>query len=841
MNMNLVIRLFLCIVLFASCTFKEDVGRIESDFNFDWTFCLKSLDSDLTKCPKDGTWRGVRLPHDWSIEEGYTQENTAGSTGYMPGGIGWYKKIFSLSSDQKDKQIAIHFEGVYDNSTVWINGHELGTVHNGYIGFEYDLTPYLKPTNELIVRVDRRAYANARWYTGSGIYRNVHLIAREKVNIPTNGVFVRPQLVGNKALIEVETEICNVENTSSSLTLEHIILKDGEPVANYKDDFEIDGDKTELNISKFELVNPSLWSLETPEVYQLVTFIKDGDRLLDNTTTRFGVRSIEFNAAKGFLLNGKSVKIKGVNLHHDMGCMGAALYDQVLYRRIIKLKEMGCNAIRTAHNPHSSSLLTMCDTLGMLVMDEFIDEWTQAKGKWITKRGKDDAPDSISIGYSAHFNECAERDLKSFMKRDRNSPSVILWSIGNEIEWCHPYYWAASKAKGVKGLGLTGSGDGDDELILKRFKELCGGKDELAETAGKLVKWVKDMDITRPVTSGVVIPSVSRLSGYTDVLDVVGYNYKDQYYEKDHKKYPNQPILGTENVGQYYEWAAVKDKEYIPGIFLWTGIDYLGENGPWPLKGALYSLFDFTTHKTARGHFFETLWKDTPKVYIVTTPSKDSEFKALSNGKFKSTWRKDPLRRWEWYNTFDKWKYADNEKIMVQVYSNTSQVELVLNGKSLGTKNRSDFDVENVMLWEVPYKAGNIVAIGKENGKEVARYSLATCGDVDKVLVKSDRVAVKSDGYDLVQLELTLMDKEGNVVVDKDEDITISLDKETKLLGIDNGSYTFVGDYKANTIKTHNGRVFLVLQPNMGAQGISEIIINTESGITKKINLKYTL
>ncbi len=483
----------------------------------------------------------------------------------------------------------------------------------------------------------------------------------------------------------------------------------------------------------------------------------------------------------------------------------------------------------------------MCDEMGLLVMDEFTDEWLVLKDKWIIQRSKHNIPDSLESGYPNYFKEFAERDLKNFIRRDQNHASVIMWSIGNEIEWTYPYYFASSlDRRGYKGLVFTGEPEKNRELTRKNFAEKSKGKDELAPTAHKLAQWVKDVDTTRPVTSGVVIPSVSRISGYTDALDVIGYNYKESYYENDHKLYPDKSILGSENVGQFFEWAAVADKDYIPGIFLWTGVDYLGENGPWPSKGGHYSLFDFAGFKSPRGHFFETLWNDAPKTHMVTTPASMSEFKQQADGSFEVVLRKDPLRRWLWYETFDKWGYEEGEPIVVQIYSNAPKVELFLNGESLGTKNHSMLPEENVIVWQVPYAKGDITAIGRKlDGQEISRHTLRTAGEASQIAVECDINALSSSPRKFFRVEVELHDAAGTCVVDRPEVITASFDDAIKIAGVDNGSDQFVGSHKSPSVVTHNGRalfLFEATRPIKSNESL-EVVFTTPSGIHKSLEL----
>ncbi|MFI3270029.1 MAG: sugar-binding domain-containing protein [Rikenellaceae bacterium] len=811
--------------------------------NDDWLFTLGDMSSPYfaEKCDTK-SWKSLNVPHDWSIEEGYRLESTAGSNAFLPGGVGWYRKEFELPKGWRKDGIAVRFEGVYNNSDVWINGHHLGFFPNGYLDFEYDLTPYIntKGTNTIAVRVDRRAYADARWYVGAGIYRPVHLISREEVYIPSHGQKITtPKITYDESTVAVETEYTNRSEREQKITIKYEIADGIYRKTSSKSELVIPAgesvtDKTTLTLG----AEPRLWSLKNPQLYDLYTTVECGGDVVDVKMDKFGLRTAEFRPDSGFFLNGENVKIKGVNLHHDLGAVGVALYDDVLRDRLEKLQKMGVNAIRTAHNPHSESLLEMCDRMGLLVMDEFTDEWLVLKDKWIIQRSKHNIPDSLESGYPNYFKEFAERDLKNFLRRDQNHPSIILWSIGNEIEWTYSYYFASSlDRKGYKGLVFTGEPEKNRELTRKRFAELSKGNDPLSQTAHKLAGWVKEIDTTRPITSGVVIPSVSRISGYVDALDVVGYNYKDSYYANDHTMYPEKAIYGSENVGQFFEWEAVADKDYISGIFLWTGVDYLGENGPWPSKGGHYSLFDFAGFQSPRGHFFETLWSDKPKTYMVTTPASMSEFKQRGDGGFDVVLRKDPLRRWLWYETFDKWNYAEGEQVVVQVYSNAPKVELFVNGVSQGVRNHSMLPEENVIVWQVPYTKGEIVAVGRKiDGQETSRYTLRTAEATSKLAVKKTG-SISCKGF--ARVELSLEDRGGTRVVDKPELVTATFGSELAIAGVDNGSDQFVGNHQATSVETHNGRaLFLFKTTRKIEKGEKvEVTLSTGRGVKTTIDL----
>lgn len=813
------------LLLIASCS-KNDSYRIVEDFNQDWKFSLENLKNAQEINFDDTNWRILNVPHDWSIEKGYQKDGeTASSTGFVLGGIGWYRKTFTLNADDTKKHISIMFDGVYNNSEVWINGNFLGKRPNGYSSFSYNLSEYLKfdgSQNVIAVKVNREAYADSRWYTGSGIYRKVQLIKKSKLHIKQWGILITtPEISEEKAVVNINTKLKNASTKDvENLTLSYTILdNNGTEVAkNDKKIINID----EITNIKIDIKNPNLWSTETANLYKLEVNLLQNGKIIDNDTETFGIRSIHFDANKGFFLNGKNVKIKGVNLHHEAGAVGAAVPKAIWEYRIEKLKSIGVNAIRFAHNPHAIELLEVCDAQGMLVMNEAFDEWNVPKKKSKVHIGDNAASEASSKSYPAVFDEWAERDLKDLIRRDFNHPSVFMWSIGNEIEWTFPHYsktFAAINAKSSdQGYELIPTYD--EEIIKEIFNKNFDGKDPLATIAKQLTKWVKEVDTTRPVTCGSVLPSVGMASGYGKTVDVFGFNYRATEYDVAHKTYPNLVILGSENWGNYDEWKSVKERDFVSGIFVWTGFAYLGEAGPWPRKGLNISFFDYAGFKTPRGHFYETLWKDEPKVYMVTTPANESEFSfSEKNGwKFEMQFTPPPvwkmLRKWEWYKVYPKWKYNENEPIVVQSYTNCEEAELFLNNTSLGKQKLADFkETDNIIKWLVPYTKGELKVIGYNNGNKVDEYILNTTGNtVSKIKIESTKKELNADGYDVAIIKINLLDENGNLITDNDQEVTFNLSGVAKNIGVDNGWEMNVQSHKTNKIITHQGKAILIVQ-----------------------------
>ncbi|KAA3660243.1 MAG: glycoside hydrolase family 2 protein, partial [Calditrichaeota bacterium] len=552
--------------------------------------------------------------------------------------------------------------------------------------------------------------------------------------------------------------------------------------------------------------------------------VMQNGQLVDQVNEMFGIRTFEFDANTGFSLNGKRMKIKGVNLHHDAGAVGAAVPKAIWQYRIGKLKSIGTNAVRMAHNPHSKELMEVCDEMGMLVMNEAFDEWNRPKGKNLAYIGDGAAPKDASVAYPAVFDQWAERDLKDLILRDFNHPSVFMWSIGNEIEWTFPHYSKTyAEVNGADKKYYEFSPNYDSLTIKKAFDKITGGSDPLLAIAQKLSAWVKEVDTTRPVTCGNVLPSIGMASGYGSAVDVLGFNYRATEYDGAHKEYPNLKILGSENWGAYSEWKNSIDRDFVAGIFVWTGFAYLGEAGPWPRKGLNISFFDFAGFKTPRGHFYECLWQDTPKVYTVTTPANESEYSFSEKDGWNFTKQPSPppvwprLRDWEWYKVYPKWKYAEDESIIIQTYTNCEEAELFLNGVSLGKQKRADFADDNIIKWLAPYKAGELKVIGYNDGKKATEYSLNTHGSLAKIAIHTNKKELHADGYDVAVVTAKLLDENGLLITDADMEIEFELSGIIKNIGIDNGWEYNVQSHKSNAIKTHEGRAAIFLQAGQEA------------------------
>lgn len=835
---------FAVLLFFVSCQSTQKTTR-NQDFNFGWKFSLKNDSTSNLVNFDDKDWETINLPHDWSVDFPFDTIHGEGCTGYLPGGIGWYRKHFDV---EIGKEITILFDGVYNHAEVWINGHELGYHPYGYTPFHYNLTPYITPdgkNNVIAVKVDHSRYADSRWYTGSGIYRNVKLITTNKLHVPVWGTFVStPTVSKDQATVQIKTKIKNDYHTDKSIVLvTKIIGPDGQQIAEKQSSpVSVDQGMEKEITQQLEVTNPQLWGVDTPVLYQAISQVIEDGKTVDQYETSFGIRTIHFDADKGFFLNGKNMKIKGVCLHHDGGLVGSAVPDGVWERRLQILKNAGCNAIRTSHNPPSQAFLDLCDKMGFLVQNEFFDEWDYPKDKRLN--GAEQHDDYISRGSYTYFQKWAEKDLQSAVLAHRNHPSVFEWSIGNEIEWTYP---RNKQASGFWNANWTGNYFWNPtpltpSQIKERYEKLPALEHNIGETAQQLSKWTKELDTTRPVIANCILPSVSYVSGYADALDVIGFSYRRVMYDYGHKYFPNKPIMGTENVAQWHEWKAIEERPFIAGTFLWTGIDYMGEanfNKDNPnarhQRGIDCGLLDLAGFKKPSYFMMKSLWSNSPTLHINTQVLSKSIYKIdPKTGKLLST---KPWEHalWSWQKVNDHWNYANGDPIVVEVLSNCPEVELFLNGKSLGTKKLADFE-DHIYKWLVPFSPGTLTAKGSFNGDAV-EDQLATAEEPATIKATIDKNELKANGYDVANIVVQLVDKNGHPVKTQNRTIHFDVSGDVKVLGVDNGSLYNLQKYQTDSVLTNDGRALLVLQ-SLPLQGQATLVATSSELKSNPINIQ---
>lgn len=775
---------------------EELLSLRKMNFNAGWVFQLGDHLKASSEMFDDSKWDAVKIPHDWSIEGAIDQSNPSGNQGgFYPCGIGYYRKTFGMDSAWKDQRVQITFDGVMANSEVWINGHLLGKRPNGYVGFTYNLTPYLKEgENVIAVRADNSAQPASRWYTGCGIYRNVWLNIKNKVSVAQHGTYVIAKNVTSKsANLQIETTMRNTTDSSTMVQLiSEIYTPKGEKIAEAMQEQSIVKNGSMSVQQKFEVKLPALWSIESPNLYTLVTKIMDGDLLLDAVETPFGIRDIRFEVETGFWLNGKNVKVKGVNNHHDGGPVGAAVPEDVLVRRLEILKAMGCNAIRTAHNPAAPEFYDLCDRMGFLVMDEVFDEWIAS---WPFMEHVEKNTGKVKYGYHHYFEAWWKKDLEAVIRRDRNHPCIFLWSVGNEIpDQCFP---------------------------------------EGPERLKPIMETVRALDTTREITCGCCFIHLANETGFASMLDVTGYNGGggSVFYEKDKKTYPNRKFIATEiphsfqtrgiyktktvmraphqgievpdlteeevfpEFSKYYassydnasvrisardSWRRTASLPYVAGEFRWTGFDYLGESiKGWPARFWDFGIIDLCGFPKDHYYFYQSQWTKKPMVHI--------------------------LPHWNWAG-------KEGQVIPVWTYSNADEVELFLNGESLGAKSNKD---QMNLSWDVPYAPGTLKAVAKTDGKIVAKRVMTTASKPAKIQIIADKKTVAADGVSCVHLEFNVLDKDGNFVPNADTLIKFKVSGPAKNIGVENGDALDLTSTKVNERKAFNGKCLMILQSQL--------------------------
>ena len=769
-------------------------------FDYNWKFYLGDAPTATANDFDDKNWRNLDLPHDWSIEGKLSPKNPAGAGGgYLPAGIGWYRKTFNAPATWKGKSVSIYFEGVYMNSEVFINGKSLGVYPYGFSTFSYDLTPYLdfSKENVLSVRVDNSMQKNCRWYSGSGIYRHVWIIVTDAIHIANWGLAITtPEVSSEKATIHIKTLVKNEINLPQSIVLKTQLLgansknSEGNQIkVDLLANSEKEVDQT-ITVSK-----PLLWTPETPNLYQVQVQLLKDKNVIDDTKTNFGIRSIKFTTESGFQLNGKTVKINGGCVHHDNGCLGAAAFDRAEERRVELLKSAGFNAVRTSHNPPSEAFLDACDKLGMMVIDESFDGWKEQKNKY---------------DYAMYFNDWWQRDIEAMVLRDRNHPSIIMWSIGNEI--------------------------------IERKKP------EAVETAKMLANCVRKIDPTRPVTSAMTTwdKDWEIFDPLFAAHDIGGYNYQLYRAPSDHERVPSRIIVQTESYPRdaFSNWNMVQSHDYIIGDFVWTALDYLGESGigrwyysgeapgehweselfPW--HAAYCGDIDLTGWRKPISHYRSMLYNNTEKLYMAVREPNPEPFEIKETS-------------WSVWPTWENWTWPgyEGKDIQVEVYSKYPKVRLYLNKKLIGEQATTE-QQQFKATFTVPYTLGELKAAGVVDNKEMETTILKTSGNAAKIKTKADRTTILANGQDLSFVTIEVTDNDGNLQPNAENRLQFNIDGAGVIAGVDNANIKDVDSYVGNTRKAWHGRALVVIRSTQNAgdikltvssQGLSNAVVTIKS------------
>jgi hypothetical protein len=771
----------LLLIFSLNITFSQSVNREKILFDLGWKFHLGDMNAAKDPLFNDASWRSVNLPHDWSIEVDFNNQY-ASCTGYLPSGFGWYRKTFDIPQDYLNKIITIQFDGVYCNSEVWVNGKYIGKHPYGYTSFYYNLTPYLEigKKNIIAVRVDHMKYADTRWYSGSGIYRHVWLTITNKVHVSQWGTQVlTPKVALSAAKVTVNTIVANDNKVSQTIKLlSSLVNMDGKEITKAETEVHLSDNLTSVN-QAFSINKPILWDTRNPYLYAVKTKVISGTDVIDEYETPFGIRTIKFDPDKGFFLNGVNTKLKGVCLHHDGGCLGAAVPEKIWKIRLEKLKAVGCNAIRTSHNPPAPEFLDLCDQMGFMILDEAFDEWEYPKNKWIDGWNQTEAGHD---GYPDIFEQWGEKDLYSMVYRDKNHPSIITWSIGNEVD---------------------GNNDPYSDPTNTNYSSDKPDASRMVDIAHKFVEIVKNIDTSRPVTMAIANVPTSNKIGLPEILDIAGYNYTESSYLNDHKRYPNRIIYGSENSHNYFAWLAVKNNEFISAQFLWTGVDYMGEAGKFPLHAATSGLLDLTSFEKPVYYWRQAMWTEKPMLYLTGRKMRASDQKSV-----------DPMSNLAGFlNSSDQnehWNYNVGDSVLVMAFTNCQEVELFINGKSFG-KKKSD-PINSCLWWYVPYETGEVKAAAKGPDNKTLMAMFKQVYEPVKIILKPDATKLKANNQDIAIVEVQLHDKNNNRALLADNLINFEVYGEGKIIGVDNGDATSLDNYKVPKRKAYFGRCIVIIQ-----------------------------
>ncbi len=738
---------------------SASTARVSQDFDAGWRY---AWGADLqAQAPgfDDTGWKSIDLPHDAAIAGPIDKANPSGPAGgFFPSGVVWYRKSFTLPQPMLHRRAYLVFEGVMANSEVWINGVKLGQRPNGYVSFYYDLTAGLHAgSNEIAVRCDTSKQPASRWYEGLGIYRPVHLVVTDEVHIAPWSTFVTtPAVSAENATVHVQADVQNDSAQERTVALQVTLLSpNGKRVAQAQSaEITVKANDSNAITVPLQVKSPQRWNLDSPSLYRAEVRVVAGAKTLDDQEQPFGIREFHFDPATGFWLNGRNFKVYGAAMHIDGGGVGIAVPTAVWERRLTELRALGVNAIRTAHNPPSPEFLDLCDRMGFLVMDEMFDCWEVGKNPY---------------DYHLDFDKWSLIDTQDTVRRDRNHPSIILWSAGNEIH---------------------------DTPKADVAKKILAG----------LVGTFHKNDPTRPVTQALFRPNASHDydDGLADMLDVIGQNYREQEILAAHAAKPTRKIIGTENTHDRNQWVAMRDHPEYSGQFLWTGVDYLGEAGQWPLIDAPFGLIDRIGVPHARGYERQSWWVKMPNVHIARRIAADDPM-AVDPGyepvplKFAQTVYTD----WSPRNTA-----AHTES--VEVYSNTEETELFLNGVSLG-RQKLHPDA-SPLTWKVPFAAGSLKAVAYNGGKVAASDELRTAGKPQRVVLTMERKTLTNSAQDVVYVSATVVDAEGTIVPDASNLIHFQVDGPAAIAAVDNGANVDHDSFKASQRKAFEGHAVAIVQ-----------------------------
>jgi beta-galactosidase len=762
-----------CLATGVAAQEKAKNARSIAAFDKDWRFFSGDAADAEKNAFDDAAWRKLDVPHDWSIEGEFAEQNKTGKGGgYLPSGVAWYRKHFAAAEKDKTRRVYIEFDGVMETSDVWINGVHLGTRPSGYISFAYDLTPHIKfgAENVIAVRADNSRQPSSRWYTGAGIYRRVRLVIKDAVNIPQWGTFVStPQVSAEAATVRVNSEVVNNSNAPRRVSLLVTLTDSGGKIVGTAETAPqtVPPAQTVNFQTEIPVRNPRLWHVANGVLYKAAAKIRDGKKTVDDETVSFGIRDFKFEAKTGFWLNNQNFKINGVCLHHDASAFGAAVPLAVWERRFAELRKLGVNAIRTAHNPPAPEFLDLADRMGFLIMDELFDQWTIAKNPY---------------DYHLFFKEWSRRDVRDTVRRDRNHPSVIIYSAGNEIR-----------------------DTPKPEIAIPILKGL--------------IETFHANDPTRPVTQGLFRPNVSKdyENGLADLLDVVGQNYREKEILAAHRQKPTRKILGTENSHDLNQWLALRDNPEYAGQFIWSGIDYLGESPGFPMIAENFGLLFRSATPRPRAFQRQSWWSDKPMVYIARrnaptplAPTDPGYGLDRHPQVLFSDWTPQNLE-----------KHEEN----VEIYSNCETVELFLNGKSLGEKTKPADD--SPRNWKVDFEAGAIRAVGKNGGRAVAEYELKTAGKPAKILLAVDKNKIVNDWDDVAFVTATVVDANGVVVPHADHSIEFKVIGNGFVAAVDSDDNRSLESFRGNRRRAWQGTCFALIKAN---KSNGRITISAEAG-----------